>query len=239
MARNLPPQDDPFKDMGEDQPKRRWFQFRRKKEVDPNAPLSATTGEMLKQAMEVQKDTMHTVERTERLVQESEEMGLQAMGTLQQGRERINQIDANVAAMQPMTQRAKQEASTIARNLVKDKCFMLLLILVIGMIVAIVITSQTSSGPTFPEVDLSSGQSGITQAPPVPLSTPIPGAPVPGVIGPTVAPTTAPTAVPTPANSTSNVTTQAPANGTNVTILTPSPSNTTNTTTNTTNTTAP
>jgi hypothetical protein len=216
------------------QQKRRWFSFRKKRQepIEDTMPV-ATTQEMLRQAMEVQQDTYATIRRTERLVEESEQMGLDAAAKLQVSREKVHQIDATVSAMEPMTQRAKKELRVVANQLVKDKCFMTLMILVVALLITIIVVSQTTDAKV-PQANgnVYAPPANVTRAPPPTPQPPTPSPPPPPTPIPptTLVPSTQTptTAVPTPAPTTQQPITPSPTTAepptTTAEPATPSPS---------------
>ena len=135
-----------------------WFH----KKTNPDEPPPVTTVDILAHAVNEQEETVDAVKRMEHLVAEAEDVGQGTSEKLQQQHEQVTTVDDTLANAAPTLSRAKQEATSFARALARDKCFLGLLCLVVSMVVVIIVYSIVDGGASSPV----SPQWGSLQTPP-------------------------------------------------------------------------
>ena len=115
-----------------------------------------TAQQTLDEAIGANQETMIALNRTEVLVNESEEMGRIIGGSLATQREALDRTEEMLDTMPSQFSRARKEMITIVRRMFRDKVFMVLCCAVLGLSVAAVIimikrrTDEANSSPSPP-----------------------------------------------------------------------------------------
>lgn len=144
-------------------PKKRGFGFfKRKKEeqemtdapveyTDDNLP---TANAVLDEVIQVKKETIDAVQRTERIIYETEAIGQESLQAISKNREQIKAVDDALVQMEPVTNRARRDVGIFARRLFRDKCFLCLFTLVllaaVGVILAVTVFKPDDDDPVVP-----------------------------------------------------------------------------------------
>jgi SNARE protein len=164
-----------------------------------DATMTGIMGEMgdgndaqkvLRAANRAQDDNLQILQRVERDVMVTEELGNEIAIRLQTDTEKIAEIDRELNTLQANLERAKGEVQWFARQMATDKCFLVLIVMVVLGLCLL----------TFWKMYRSRGKGGNDEPAPIDRSTPPPPpvTPPPTTVAPatttTVPPTTAPVA---------------------------------------------
>ncbi|EPY42636.1 putative plant SNARE [Angomonas deanei] len=100
-----------------------------------------SAGQVLDAAVRVQNDALESLQRTERLMNVTEEQGRATLTELQQQLEKMYQVDEELENLQGNLDRAARDVRWFARQAAKDKLMLTLFGLVVLAIVALVFIS--------------------------------------------------------------------------------------------------
>jgi hypothetical protein len=109
-----------------------------KMETDIDPDNLKTTQDVLVTASKVQDASLAALQRTERMMIQTEEIGQATLQTIQGQTEILIEIDKEADTLQANINRAKKDVSYFFRQLSGDKCCIMLLVLVVFGIVALV-----------------------------------------------------------------------------------------------------
>ncbi|KAH9252135.1 hypothetical protein BASA81_009985 [Batrachochytrium salamandrivorans] len=115
----------------------------KKKHID-----DMTAVEMTKQALTLQDKTQESTARTQRILDETIQVGVTVQTELKHQGEKIHQAEEDVERIESNLRRADKQMRIFVRRMGNDKIFMLMiLLLVVGIIVAIALTVLKKSCP--------------------------------------------------------------------------------------------
>ncbi|EGF76834.1 hypothetical protein BATDEDRAFT_92109 [Batrachochytrium dendrobatidis JAM81] len=108
-----------------------------------------TSVEMTKQALLIQDKTQESTARTQRILDETIQVGVTVQTELKQQGEKIRQVDEDVERIESNLRRADKQMRVFVRRMGNDKIFMfMILLMVVGIIIAIVFTVLKKKCPT-------------------------------------------------------------------------------------------
>jgi hypothetical protein len=111
---------------------------------------SPTAKQVLAEAIDVNQETLHSIDRTERAMIEAEAIAGESRQQLQKDNENIEVIGRNLDEFEPLTKRAKRDLVIIVRRLARDKCFMVVLVIALGMVIAVIVVSKVTNRVQIP-----------------------------------------------------------------------------------------
>jgi t-SNARE complex subunit (syntaxin) len=105
------------------------------------APDSVTSVDLLREAMRVNDETERGVERSERIVAATEDVGGEVYEVLARQGEAVDEINRDLDSFPAILKRAKKDLVVVARRLMRDRCFLVCFIVALGLsVMAIVVT---------------------------------------------------------------------------------------------------
>jgi hypothetical protein len=126
---------------------RRRFGFFRRKRAGDDEPAAEENNEptanvVLQEASKVNDETIASLQRTEKVMYETEAIGNETANKIAEGKETLQNVDSTVDGFEPITKRAQRDVLHLARGLARDKCFLCLGFTVVLVVVAIIIGTQ-------------------------------------------------------------------------------------------------
>lgn len=116
----------------------------------PPTVESMSTTELMQMGRRDMKDTDTSLLRSERIVNDTIQIGVQTAETLDQQTKQLEKVTDDLEEIHFSMKKAKQVIRDMARGLATDKCIMGLLLLVVLAIVALVVVKVTGVAKTLP-----------------------------------------------------------------------------------------
>lgn len=142
------PEEEPMEEEAPQEEKgRRRFGFYKRRKAADSEPVADKDNEptatvVLHEATKVNDETLASIQRSEKVMYETEAIGNETAAKIAEGKDTIHQVDSTVEGFEPITKRAQRDALRLARGLARDKCFLCLGFLVVLVVVAIIIATQ-------------------------------------------------------------------------------------------------
>ncbi|CUG86251.1 transmembrane protein, putative [Bodo saltans] len=133
------------------------------RDMEPTAQnYRSAAQQALVAAMDVNKETLQSIQHMEHVMNETEAIGVESAVILRQGQENLEVLDNTLVHMEPVLKRAKKDLIQFFRRMMRDKICVCLVFFVLALVLAVIITSQLEGKATVPfNIQLPGNLSGI------------------------------------------------------------------------------
>lgn len=109
-----------------------------------NEPTNGMTlaQQALAAAIDVNDDTVRAIAHMEHVLNETEMIGIETADEVGRSREGLQVIDQALEGIEPMSKRAQKDVVVFFRRMMRDKCFVCIVTLVLCIVVGIIVVSQ-------------------------------------------------------------------------------------------------